>query len=81
MRGFSGRGTGQSRVLDLLDGEPLNDGYTGILTWQTLQVAKQLGQGLSIESRPGAGEFDELGSRCSPEVWWEVPTSTIPSGT
>ena len=40
MRGFSGRGTGQSRVLVLLDGEPLNDGYTGILTWQTLPVSE-----------------------------------------
>lgn len=40
MRGFSGRGTGQARVLVLLDGEPLNDGYTGILTWQTLPVSE-----------------------------------------
>ena len=40
MRGFSGRGTGQSRVLVLLDGEPLNDGYTGILTWQTLPISE-----------------------------------------
>jgi iron complex outermembrane receptor protein len=40
MRGFAGYGTGQSRVLVMLDGEPLNDAYTGVLTWQTLPVSE-----------------------------------------
>ncbi|MFO0368020.1 MAG: TonB-dependent receptor plug domain-containing protein, partial [Acidobacteriota bacterium] len=29
MRGVSGRGSAQARTLILLDGQPLNDGYTG----------------------------------------------------
>ena len=28
-RGFSGRGSGQARVLVLVDGQPVNDSYTG----------------------------------------------------
>jgi iron complex outermembrane recepter protein len=40
MRGFSGRGTGQSRTLVLLDGEQMNDGYTGVLSWQTLPTSE-----------------------------------------
>jgi len=38
MRGFAGRGTGQSRTLVLLDGQPLNGPYTGQLVWTTLPV-------------------------------------------
>jgi len=38
MRGFSGRGTGQSRTLVLLDGQPLNDPYTGGVSWTSLPV-------------------------------------------
>lgn len=38
MRGFSGRGSGQSRTLVLLDGQPLNDAYTGQLNWATLPI-------------------------------------------
>jgi len=40
MRGFAGYGTGQARVLVMLDGEPINDAYTGVLTWQTLPVSE-----------------------------------------
>jgi iron complex outermembrane receptor protein len=40
MRGFSGYGTGQARTLVMLDGEPLNDAYTGVLVWQTLPVSE-----------------------------------------
>lgn len=39
MRGFSGRGTGQSRVLVLLDGQPVNNGYTGAVDWTALALA------------------------------------------
>jgi iron complex outermembrane recepter protein len=38
MRGFSGRGSGQSRVLVLLDGQPINNGYTGAVNWTALAV-------------------------------------------
>jgi iron complex outermembrane recepter protein len=38
MRGFSGRGSGQSRVLVLVDGQPVNDGYTGQVNWATLPI-------------------------------------------
>lgn len=40
MRGFAGRGTGQSRTLVLIDGQPLNDPYTGQLVWGTLPVSE-----------------------------------------
>ena len=38
MRGFSGRGSGQSRVLVLVDGQPVNDSYTGQVNWATLPI-------------------------------------------
>jgi iron complex outermembrane receptor protein len=38
MRGFAGRGSGQARVLVLIDGQPVNDGYTGQLTWAVIPV-------------------------------------------
>ncbi|MGC8795073.1 MAG: TonB-dependent receptor, partial [Bryobacteraceae bacterium] len=38
MRGFSGRGSLQSRTLVLLDGQPLNEPYTGSVSWTTLPV-------------------------------------------
>ncbi|MCC6858886.1 MAG: TonB-dependent receptor [Bryobacterales bacterium] len=38
MRGFAGRGTGQGRTLILIDGQPLNDPYTGQLIWTSLPV-------------------------------------------
>ncbi len=40
MRGFAGRGTGQSRTLVLVDGQPLNDPYTGQLVCGTLPVSE-----------------------------------------
>ncbi len=40
MRGFSGRGSGQSRVLVLLDGQPINNGYTGSVNWASLPVGE-----------------------------------------
>lgn len=40
MRGFSGRGSSQARTLILLDGQPLNDGYTGQLSWATLPIGE-----------------------------------------
>lgn len=40
MRGFGGAGANQSRVLILLDGEPLNDAYTGQVMWSTLPVSE-----------------------------------------
>lgn len=40
MRGFSGRGTGQSRVLVLLDGQPMNNGYTGAVDWASLPIGE-----------------------------------------
>ncbi len=40
MRGFSGRGSSQARTLILLDGQPLNDGYTGQLNWATLPIGE-----------------------------------------
>jgi iron complex outermembrane receptor protein len=38
MRGFSGRSSGQSRVLVLLDGQPMNDSYLGAVDWATVPV-------------------------------------------
>jgi iron complex outermembrane receptor protein len=38
MRGFSGRGSAQSRVLVLVDGQPVNDSYTGQVNWTTLPI-------------------------------------------
>lgn len=38
LRGFSGRSTGQSRTLVLLDGQPLNDPYTAAVPWTTIPV-------------------------------------------
>jgi iron complex outermembrane receptor protein len=38
MRGFSGRGSGQARVLVLVDGQPVNDSYTGQVNWTTMPV-------------------------------------------
>jgi iron complex outermembrane recepter protein len=38
MRGFSGRASGQSRVLVLLDGQPINNGYAGAVNWTALAV-------------------------------------------
>lgn len=38
MRGFSGRGSSQARVLVLVDGQPVNDGYTGQVNWTTLPI-------------------------------------------
>ena len=38
MRGFSGRGSLQSRTLVLLDGQPLNDPYTAGVAWTALPV-------------------------------------------
>ncbi len=38
MRGFDGRGSNQTRVLVLLDGQPVNDAYTGGVFWATLPV-------------------------------------------
>lgn len=38
MRGFSGRS--QSRVLVLLDGQPVNDAYTGGVSWAALPVTE-----------------------------------------
>jgi len=40
MRGFAGRGTGPSRTLILIDGQPLNDPYTGQLVWGTIPVSE-----------------------------------------
>jgi iron complex outermembrane receptor protein len=39
MRGFSGRGSGQARVLVLVDGQPINNGYTGAVNWTALTLA------------------------------------------
>jgi iron complex outermembrane receptor protein len=39
MRGFSGRG-GQSRTLILLDGQPMNDSYTGTVNWALIPVSE-----------------------------------------
>lgn len=38
MRGFTGRGTGQTRVLVLIDGQPLNNSYTGAVNWNGLPI-------------------------------------------
>lgn len=38
MRGFNGRSSGQSRVLVLLDGQPINDAYLGGVDWNSLPV-------------------------------------------
>jgi len=40
MRGFSGRGGGQSRVLVLVDGQPVNNGYTGAVNWTALTLGE-----------------------------------------
>ncbi|ODS52069.1 MAG: hypothetical protein ABS36_18090 [Acidobacteria bacterium SCN 69-37] len=40
LRGFSGRGTGQSRVLVLFDGQPMNNGYTGAVDWSSVPVSE-----------------------------------------
>jgi iron complex outermembrane receptor protein len=40
MRGFSGRANGQSRVLILLDGQPLNNGYSGAVNWTALPLGE-----------------------------------------
>ena len=40
MRGFSGRGGGQGRVLVLLDGQPINNGYTGAVNWTSLPLGE-----------------------------------------
>jgi len=40
MRGFSGRGAGQSRVLILLDGMPLNNSYTGAVNWTGIPMSE-----------------------------------------
>ena len=40
MRGFDGRGSNQTRVLILLDGQPINDAYTGSVFWATLPVSE-----------------------------------------
>lgn len=40
MRGFSGRGSGQSRVLTLIDGQPINNGYTGAVNWTALNLGE-----------------------------------------
>ncbi len=36
MRGFNGRGVDGSRVLVLLDGQPMNSGYDGAVQWTTI---------------------------------------------
>lgn len=38
MRGFNGRSSGQSRVLVLLDGQPINDAYLGGVDWNALPI-------------------------------------------
>lgn len=38
LRGFSGRSSGQGRVLVLLDGQPLNDPYLGAVNWNAVQT-------------------------------------------
>lgn len=38
MRGFAARGSNQSRTLVLLDGQPLNNPYTGSVAWSVLPV-------------------------------------------
>jgi iron complex outermembrane receptor protein len=38
MRGFAGRGSLQARVLVLVDGQPVNDSYTGQVNWTTLPI-------------------------------------------
>lgn len=38
MRGFSGRGSLQSRTLVLLDGQPLNEPYTAAVSWASIPV-------------------------------------------
>jgi iron complex outermembrane recepter protein len=40
LRGFGGSGSSQSRVLVLLDGEPLNDGYTGQVMWSAIPTSE-----------------------------------------
>jgi iron complex outermembrane recepter protein len=40
MRGFSGRGAGQGRVLVLLDGMPLNNSYTGAVNWTGIPMSE-----------------------------------------
>jgi iron complex outermembrane recepter protein len=38
MRGFAGRGSLQARVLVLVDGQPVNDSYTGQVNWTTFPI-------------------------------------------
>jgi len=38
MRGFAGHGTGQRRVLVLVDGQPVNNSYTGGVDWNSLPI-------------------------------------------
>jgi iron complex outermembrane receptor protein len=38
MRGFAGRGSGQSRTLVLVDGQPVNDSYTGQVNWTAFPI-------------------------------------------
>ena len=40
MRGFDARGSNQTRVLILLDGQPVNDAYTGGVFWATLPATE-----------------------------------------
>jgi iron complex outermembrane recepter protein len=40
MRGFGGSGSSQSRTLIMLDGEPLNDGYTGQVLLTTIPTSE-----------------------------------------
>jgi iron complex outermembrane receptor protein len=40
MRGFSGRAGGQSRILILLDGQPLNNAYTGAVNWTAIPLGE-----------------------------------------
>lgn len=38
LRGFSGRGSNQARTLVLIDGQPVNDSYTGQVNWTTIPI-------------------------------------------
>ena len=40
MRGFSGRSGAQARVLVLLDGQPINDSYSGEVNWNALPITE-----------------------------------------
>lgn len=65
MRGFSGRGNGQSRVLILLDGQPLNNGYSGGVNWTS--IWRGIARGLDAASRlgPSAGSESADVNRCA----------------